>query len=322
MSEYLTRLATRARESDERQLLRPFVRSLSPIAAHDQRIGMAVSEGFETVGAPPDQSSSEAAAGSVGELETGSLPGIEPRNRTAETTVQRKMAAPATGQAGAAAHTAPVGPPAARGWTSSGLDTPTLEIPGRPTSPSLGMVEVKSRILEPAKSGAAAARGAADQHESDEPLVLRDTTLIERSLSYPKTNAGDGEPSPSSLERARLDTRPPDSLETRAATRQVSVHTRSVRQQIEVDSPRLEPKTPAAVEHFESSNAEAAATSAATSQSPRIVIGRIDVEVVPPPASERVATAPRPKPLTAASVSVIGPLTGVRPNLRLSLRYR
>jgi hypothetical protein len=58
-------------------------------------------------------------------------------------------------------------------------------------------------------------------------------------------------------------------------------------------------------------------------EGPHIVIGRINVDVVPPPATQASAAAPRPGPLTAASVSVIGSLGGgIRPNLRLSLRHR
>src|SRR5262249_40763505 len=63
--------------------------------------------------------------------------------------------------------------------------------------------------------------------------------------------------------------------------------------------------------------------SADAGEGPRIVIGRINVEVVPPPAAQPSTAAPRPRPLTAASASVIGPLSGdIRPSLRLSLRHR
>jgi hypothetical protein len=57
--------------------------------------------------------------------------------------------------------------------------------------------------------------------------------------------------------------------------------------------------------------------------SPRVVIGRINVEVMPPPVEPKTSTTSRPGPLTAESVSVIGPLSrGVRSNLRLSLKHR
>jgi hypothetical protein len=56
---------------------------------------------------------------------------------------------------------------------------------------------------------------------------------------------------------------------------------------------------------------------------PRVAIGRINVEVVPAPAKSQTSTSVRPGPLTAASVSVIGSLSGrVRMNRRLGLRYR
>jgi hypothetical protein len=324
VSEYLTRLTTRARESDGMKLLQPSVRSTSPIAEHDQRIAMAPTEEFELVGAPPDRTGSESAVANLGEFQIERRAGIKPENGIGETTAQRKIAAPAVGKAGPFLPTAQVGRPAASGWMSSDVDKAVLGIPGSQKSSLPGAVEVKSRIPEPAASGGTAVRGAPNQHESDEPLAPRATTLIERNWSFPKMKSGDGEPSQSSAEQARLDTRLPDSLGTHDATRQavqVSVHARSIRQQTEIDSPRLEPKARVAVDHFESSPAGAAAFSAAADESPRIVIGRINVEVVPP-AAQQVATAPGPRPLTAAAVSVIGPLGGVRPNMRLSLRYR
>ena len=58
-------------------------------------------------------------------------------------------------------------------------------------------------------------------------------------------------------------------------------------------------------------------------QEPRVVIGRINVEVVPPAAETKTTAPPRPGPLTAESVSVIGPLSRrVGSSLRLNLKYR
>jgi hypothetical protein len=58
-------------------------------------------------------------------------------------------------------------------------------------------------------------------------------------------------------------------------------------------------------------------------EEPRVTIGSIHVEVIPAAAEKPSTTPIRQGPLTAASVSVIGPLSGgVRSNRRLSLRYR
>jgi hypothetical protein len=307
VSEYLSRLATRARERDETQLLRPFVRSSSPIAAHDQRIGMAVAEGFETVGAPPDQSRSESATASLGEFQTASRPAIEPGDRMGGTTVQRKMAAPAVGRAGPSRLTGPAGPADASD-----------------TSPSPAAKQLKTPIAEVSASSGADVRGAVDQIEFTEPLAPQETARIVPKR-FPEMSVDGGKPPVFAAESARTDGRHSGSSGTPTATREagrVMVHTRSVRQDGPIDSAGLEPMQPAFVDRVALSPAGYDGFSAGADKNPRIIIGRIDVEVVPPPASERVATAPRPKPLTAASASVIGPLSGVRPNLRLSLRYR
>jgi hypothetical protein len=56
---------------------------------------------------------------------------------------------------------------------------------------------------------------------------------------------------------------------------------------------------------------------------PTVTIGSIHVEVVPTSVETPPSTPTRPTPVTAASVSVIGPLSGRVPsNRRLSLRYR
>jgi hypothetical protein len=101
------------------------------------------------------------------------------------------------------------------------------------------------------------------------------------------------------------------------------VHTRSIRQGRQVDSPRLEPPPQVFAEHFEPPPMDASVSTNEVGEGLRVVIGRINVEVVPPPTAQPSTAAPRSGPLTAASASIIGPLSGsIRPNLRLSLRHR
>lgn len=74
-------------------------------------------------------------------------------------------------------------------------------------------------------------------------------------------------------------------------------------------------REPASSEDFQSSDR--------IEQEPRVVIGRINVEVVPPAAETKTTAQPRPGPLTAESVSVIGPISRrVGSSLRLNLKYR
>lgn len=348
MSEYLSRLATRAYRNNATQLLRPFVRSTSPIAGHDQRFGMLDFEGFELIGAPPDQTRSETTAGSLGEFESWGRPGIEPgngmggptvhrkmgasdqtrsegtagrlgefeswsrtgkrpENGTGGPTIQRKMAASAVGQAVSSAHIAPTG--------AAGVSRTWL-------SPEA--TKINSGLAEFAASSGDGVRAAADQNGFNEPLVPQSTTRIQPSSSFLKMSAGGDEPPISAAESARTDKRRSDSLRTQAAIRhagEVIEHTRSARRESRIDSAGLELKLPVFVDRFEPSPGGSTGFSAAADESARIVIGRINVEVVPPVA-QQVATAPQPRPMTAASVSVIGQLGGVRPNMRLSLRYR
>jgi hypothetical protein len=100
-------------------------------------------------------------------------------------------------------------------------------------------------------------------------------------------------------------------------------HTRSIRQARPIDSTRLDPSPQALAARSEPTPEDASVSTAEAGEGPRVVIGRINVEVVPPSATPPSTAAPRPGPLTAASVSVIGPLGGgIRPSLRLSLRHR
>jgi hypothetical protein len=93
----------------------------------------------------------------------------------------------------------------------------------------------------------------------------------------------------------------------------------------DVETPLLEPapqQIPAA-SALTSTGDEESASEAVEDRGPRIVIGRINVEVIPATPEPVKAEPARPKPLTAAAASVIGPLsTGVRSGRLLSLRYR
>ena len=94
MSDYLTRLAARSREGEDLHPLRPFVRSTSPIAEHDQRVGMTGTDDLERVGAPLDWAVYEGPSRAEGQLTSRNLPDITPTAGKGGETIQRKMAAP------------------------------------------------------------------------------------------------------------------------------------------------------------------------------------------------------------------------------------
>ena len=103
----------------------------------------------------------------------------------------------------------------------------------------------------------------------------------------------------------------------------VAVLVRSPRQTQQADAPpELEPSPRAFAEHMAVTSVDTGPPVTDPDESPRIVIGRVNVEVIPPSVLQQ-STASQRGPLTAASVSVIGPLGGGVPaNRRLSLRYR
>jgi hypothetical protein len=314
VSGYLTRLVTRARESDKRQLLRPFVRSSSPIAEHDQRIGMADSEDFELAGAAPDPTGSKGAVGPFADFQTQSRPGITSVSDMRGTTIQRKRAAPPAGL---------TGPHAADSQITPDMHVSPMQMQDVETLSSPGTMEVKRHDGWLGAKADVGNAGEIDRSAAFKPTGPHPSTPLEpSSISWKASMEGD-EPSVSSAAPSRLDSPGPDSLVTQDTHRRVIVDTRSARPARGVDSPRLVPAAHPFAERFEPSPSDAAASAVGPRESPRVVIGRINVEVVTPPAAKQLTSAPRPGPLTAASVSVIGPIGGgVRPNLRLSLRYR
>jgi hypothetical protein len=94
---------------------------------------------------------------------------------------------------------------------------------------------------------------------------------------------------------------------------------------VEAERPFLEPRPRALTssEQHESISHHISESDGRPDQGPRVIIGRINIEVVQPAAEPKASASHRPGPLTAASVSVIGPLRRANhSNLRLSLRHR
>ena len=316
MSGYLDRLVSRSRGAGEVQPLQPFVRSASPVAERDQRIGMTGFQGFE-FGEPL---LAEADSGAVPERadppQSAVPPEITASAASGGTNVQRKVANPTTRLTGSAispSHQAASLPSVAQDATDHAKGSmPSGRDVGNPLQVDFRS-EVQSRSRLPIEEypvptyPPAARRG--------EPTVSPnhdDMTDIERGASSTRNtrleapSASDsqsvGEPSKHSVGAAGM---------------------RPGRHMAQAGSTRLEPSARALAERHPSRTEGDSSPASDVKEDPRIVIGRINVEVVPPPAAQASTTASRPGPLSAASASVIGPLdTGIRPNVRLSLRHR
>lgn len=282
------RLVTRGRVAAGGQSMQPFVRSTSPVAERDQRIGMMGFEGFDLGESSLAETGSETGSEQDDALQPP-LPGEFPATReTGEATVQRKTASPVGALAGLAG---PIPP------RSNGVGT-RVQGDAQPTG-----VRKATRHIErlvPSLSSADAT-GQAGAHRDDWPVTS-------------PADTGTEAPSPASPQIHRG---------SRHFGRGSAVQTRSIRHARQADSTRLEPSARALDEHSEPAPMDSRRYTAGAGEGPRLVIGRINVEVIPPPAAPSSTAAPRPGPLTAASASVIGPLGGdIRPNLRLSLRHR
>lgn len=293
MSGYLMRLVMRGRETSGAQSMQPVVRTTSPVAERDQRIGMMGFEGFELGEASFAEPGSEAGAEREDILQPPVPPSVMTAGETRRATVLRKLASPPTGTAEPATPKARAGTTAAEPQMQTGVQSPSSDLP----TPDLA--------------------GADDvpMSSSVPPMV------------YPaKDVVADSEGSVSSTGGIHPEDLSLDDSQTGSVSRRfdpAAVHTRSVRQTRQTDATRLEPSPGALAKHFKPPLERASARRTDANDGPRVVIGRINVEVVPPPAAPPSTAAPRPGPLTAASVSVIGPLGGgIRPSLRLSLRNR
>jgi hypothetical protein len=281
VSGYLMRSIMRTRAADAGQLIQPFVRSTSPVAEQDQRIGLMGMEGFEFGEASFSEAASEAGLEQYDALQAPGLSSITAASLPEGVTVQRKMASLAD----------PITP----GSTTGGALIPSIVRQkvtdhATPSSPSTSITEQTSApqdavpLLDPPMTG-------------ESPVAL-------------------GTPSFSQ----------PGSAQIREALRHsalADVRSRPAQRVRQVDTTRLEPSARTFAAQVESRPTDASMPTAGANESPRVVIGRINVEVIQPPAAPPSTATPRPGPMTAASASVIGPLSGgVRANLHLSLRHR
>lgn len=352
MSGYLNRLVMRSQSLQTASTLRPFVRSTSPIAEQDQRLGV---DGFDAAGASlPDTDSwalEESEPASSDSLSNGgresSITIAKSSGDVADVTVQRKIAGPTVSSPpppAAPASTTRIpkldGTPRAQAKPS--ISTPAdpisqgaspqappaipeqVELPGRPRelepdAPVDSVVRQPQSQTTPLEPDTPLVTSAPRPAVSAEPIsadptflkpqpvgqlsVVRDVSKKSEQVVVPPTmvpNRRRSEPEPSN--RQPIEPVVPNNIYSYVPRPDRPV-------------PRLEPLAPreGAME-FEAASAP---------PSPAVVIGRINVEVVPQPPAVATAPAARSGPLTAASVSVIGPLrTGVRPNLRFSLRQR
>lgn len=335
MSDYLTRLATRNREGEDLHPLRPFVRSTSPIAEHDQRVGMTDTDDLERMGAPLDSAVHEDPSRAEGEVTTRNLPDITPAGGKGGETIQRKMAAPGQ-QEGSSLSMGPSVSPAdssslPQGIMGSIIPAMPPEAPMGESSLPVGAVEHPNSVRPPeTRRGVTLGPPvAASPHESlpppglDHPLSRGQiSSSLEMAETGSEASIASQIPSREPTGKEGLETDLRTTLHQQGRTGPIAVRTRSMHRLAEGDLPRLEPSARAMADRMGFSLPDAPAGSTPGEESPRIVIGRINVEIVPPPV-QQASNAPRPGPMTAASASVIGPLGGsVRPNVRLSLRYR
>jgi hypothetical protein len=285
VSGYLKRLATRGLGEQGAAPVVPLVRSRSPIAEEDQRIGIP---GFGT----PD-------VGNVTSSDTWEASSFTPSQLSSRTPMARSagrgmLQRKATSHAGAREFSTPKFDMATPGIAIRDGGVTTADI-GLSDQPATSKVRTRTTSLDNDQ------RNAFRQAGGMKPTVSKISPT-------PRAPAGLGETrSPSPNYDYPVDE--PESGQQRNG---------------EAAPQRLEPLPRAVLvpEPHPMSSADLDPT-ATHRQDPSVFIGRINVEVIQAAVEPKTSTASRPGPLTAASVSVIGPLTrDVRSDLRLSLRHR
>jgi hypothetical protein len=320
VNQYLRRLVTRSDAGAD--AMRPVVRSTSPIADEDQRIGAPGFDGLTVGAAAPVETGLDAHAVPTGDVRPPSPSILPSAAKAGGATVQRKMAGPQrpslagtdTGRAAAASvrrdsGQAPGSIPDKVAEQPAWRQEPTALAPrASPTATPAGRVEPPTAV--PANRVKPRTPTSADLVSDPEPAAV--------SFNRPREIA----PQPTiSARRSQAD----EVASAPASSAPIETPRSLPRRFGEVGPPPLEPshRPLDALRQRQPTSRETVASAGEREQGPRVVIGRINVEVVPTPSEPRPAAAPAPRPLTAESVSVIGPLGGNdRPGLRFSLRHR
>ena len=290
MSGYLKRLVTRGGSDSGAAGVLPVVRSRSPIAEHDQRVGIP---GFGNPNFDPP-TSIEPTLGDSGAA--ASLPDLQVPSATQIGAAGRRLLQRKAESSAAANEQATPGDAAAAGQVISTR-------PATHASPDVG----------------ASAWSPSSALRLDTRPLLHDRATDSHQAEVSRRDAGEI----AANARTRLAT----SRAERLPAYDVNIDESAVgpERSARVTRPLLDPtpRTFTSRQLREPMSSDPLDRVDEREQEPRVVIGRINVEVVPPAAEPRTSTQSRNGPLTAESVSVIGPLTRhVQSGRRLSLKYR
>jgi len=308
MSQYLQRLATR--NLNGVGAMTPMARSMSPIAEEDQRVGMHGFDDFQFGAATVTGGGLEDTTGAAGDL-----------SRIAQRKIDNPISA---------------GKSAPRNFTNAGprvIGDAGPRVIGDEGSTALSPAEIQFSNLEVPRRHfyeRALAHDERPDGQIDEVVVSPHGEATGSRQSGGKRIVA-GEITPNADPLAYWSASPRST-----ATSSYSVEGGAEGNEIEASGSRLRrpsvaspqllepsPRTVTPHQQRESISPDDVTSSGETEPSPQVVIGSINVEVVSPPVEPKTSATSRPGPLTAESVSVIGPLSrGVRSNLRLSLRHR
>lgn len=320
MSGYLTRLIPRERKSGEAPPLLPVVRSVSPIARHDQRIGALEVESYALVGASTAPSEPEQDSIYPDETEAGRRTQTAPKAAGDEAAVQRKTLTPPE----------TASPPTPGNAQAGNGDGAQSKHPVRPS----GKMATAPGATERETGGSVGPAGPVvdEPHaggrltDADSPISAAGGPDVFTGHSMPAatpTEPAEAEENPGGGPRVAshesiglaspLSAIPPDPLAARdQALRRPfgpTIRTRRPPHPDDSGSIPLEPKPRAFVEPIAPLAEDAAGSSRTAEEASRVVIGRINVEVIQP-SEQPAGPVPSPQPLTAETASVIGPLRG------------
>lgn len=318
MSRYLNRLTLSAQMTNKRQSLQPLIRSRSPIADHDQRIGIPDWEGVDF-----DRTSLIDAENQENISSDTRSPSITAVNHPSDPMVQRKITD--------SSPSSPVPSFFFKGQPEPSIGEKTPPQTNIPALPAIAQPVLSDSLFIPTESpkNLEESRELANFVQEDEQKNPSCSNILAKPSDSPaliplSSNASEGvietEQEFASPMQKKTELKTILSLNPPPSGKLNEVRLRTVGEKQPVAIPSLNPSPPLRVDASQSlepfSDREKVTA-------PNVVISRINVEVVPPPTVEISKMRSPSEPLTAASVSVIGPLgNNVRPSVRFSLRQK